>query len=146
MNAKNLGSNILYCLWNTQNWEPRLEDEKAREELFNFLQARGALYGVNIDQMNGGSEHVHCLFLNAEKENLNKIILSLKKDANEWLVENGHPEIKWDNDYIVLPIQNKSQIKQVQDSIINQKKYHQLHSFAHEFNDLLKEITEGDCQ
>lgn len=144
MDVKNMGSSNLHCLWNTRDWEPQLENDAVREELFSHLQNRALMYGVDIDRINGSSEHVHCLFLNANKEDISTVIRMMKKDANKWLKEKGHLEVKWERDYFVFPVTSDEKVNEIRKFIENQTVYHKLYSFAQELNYLIQENVKGN--
>ncbi|NDV60421.1 transposase [Bacteroides sp. 519] len=136
MNIEKTERTILHVVWSTRDWEPHLRNETVRNKLFTFLQSRDSLYGVNIEQINGGHEHVHCLFLNTTNEDAKKIIRTMRKDANIWLKEKGYPECKWDNDFLVLPVTDDD-LNDVSLYIKDQTSYHEQYSFAHEYDLLL---------
>lgn len=127
----------LHSLWNTRNWKPQLQDECIRQELYTFLRNEAIAHDIVIDEINGGPEHIHCLFKDIDENDVQFVIREMKKDTIRWFEEKGFPGINWDDDYFINHIHDEEDLEITRNCIRNQEEYHKTHTFADEYTFLL---------
>lgn len=136
----------LHSLWNTKNWKPQLQDERMRQELYTFLKSEAIAHNIIIDEINGGPEHIHCLFKDIDEDDVQIVIREMKKDTIKWFKEKGFSGLNWDDDYFINRIHSKEDLETTRDCIRNQEEYHKTNSLADEYTDLLSRAIKIEKQ
>jgi putative transposase len=105
----------------------------------NHIRTNAATKGIYIDQMNGGSDHLHCILLLNCDQTLSKVMQVIREESTYWINRNRilKEKFEWDNDYYGLSFSTSHFVK-VADYINRQDEYHKLKSWDDECSELMK--------
>ena len=98
------------------------------------------MMGYHVDYINGVSDHVHCLLLLREGQNLSDIMMVIKGESSHWINKSRLIEeyFGWQNDYYAVST-CISQLKNLRHYIKNQEQHHQ--SKEYDFEKELQEFN-----
>ncbi len=123
---------FIHALWCTAGKQPLLSPV-VRKVLFPALKKNAAENGIQVLSVNGGDEHIHCLFKLMPVQSVSKVIKQLKEESLNWLNDNKLSVnlFEWENDYSAWSVSPATLDKAI-DYIHNQEEYHRHKSFEEE--------------
>lgn len=128
---------MIHAVWGTKNRHPFLTKE-IKDKVISHIQANAREKQLFIDQLNGASEHMHCLFgLNADMT-IAKTLQLIKGEASCWINKQKLTKSKfeWADEYYAVSI-SESQIDNVRKYIIAQEEHHKKKTFAQECDEFI---------
>ena len=139
----------IHAVWATKN-HSRFLDEILRRNLFSHIRENADEKGIEINFINGISDHVHCLLRLKADQNIAKVIQMIKGESSRWINLNKLTKGKfaWAVEYFAGSV-SASAVDTVRDYIGNQEQHHRKRTFSEEYDLLLeryglKPIGEGD--
>lgn len=92
-----------------------------------------------IDEVNGYSDHIHCLVSLGKEQSIAKVAQLIKGESAYWLNKSGLLKNKftWQDDYFAVSVSH-SQIDVVRKYIRNQEEHHRKKSFTEEADAFMK--------
>ena len=129
----------VHAVWSTKKRAPFLKKE-IRNKVFIHIKHHANMMGYHVDYINGVSDHVHCLLLLREGQNLSDIMMVIKGESSHWINESHLIEehFGWQNDYYAVST-CISQLKNLRQYIKNQEQHHQ--SKESDFEKELQELN-----
>lgn len=115
----------IHFVWTTKKRQKLLKKE-IRSKVFEHIKANGKEKGIYIDQINGYSDHVHCLVgLNSDQQ-ISNIAQLLKGESAHWINRTNLSSVKfkWQSDYYAVSVGIR-QLNTVRNYIKNQERHHQ---------------------
>lgn len=123
----------VHAVWGTKKHE-RILTKEIKEELFKHMLANAKEKQIYIDSINGGMEHIHCLFaLNADMS-IAKVIQLIKGEGAYWANKKlgMNQKLEWANEYFAVSV-SESMVDKVRGYIKNQDEHHRKASFSEEY-------------
>lgn len=131
----------IHAVWSTYNREPFLSED-VRLQIFEHIKENAKSKGIFLDEINGYTDHVHCLIaLNAE-QNIATIMNLLKGESSFWINRNKLIKFNfgWQDEYFAVSV-STSQVDIVRQYIRNQVEHHNKVSFNQEYEDFIKKYN-----
>ena len=134
----------IHAIWCTAARQPSLTGP-VRKVLFPFMKKNAAEKGIQLVAVNGGLEHVHCLFKLMPAQSVSGITKQLKSESANWLNDNKFllHAFEWDDIYSAWSV-SPSTIDKAMEYVGNQEQYHLAKSLDEElaaFDKMIVQIT-----
>jgi putative transposase len=142
----------IHFVWSTKNREPFLDSLKIRQKVWQHIKENAKEKGINIDFVNGFSDHCHCLISLDVNQNIHSIVKMIKGESSFWINNscllkdlpnysgNIHaPKFEWQKEYFAISV-SESLIQAVRNYIKNQEEHHSKTSFENEYEKIIKNI------
>ncbi len=128
----------LHIVWGTKNRYPYLT-ESIRPKVFTHFKEYADQKGINLLEVNGHVDHVHCLVSLNSDQNIATIVNLLKGESSFWINRQRLTKAKfgWADDYFAASVSH-SALDVVRAYIQNQENHHSKKSFREEY-DLMME-------
>ncbi|MBN2091642.1 transposase [candidate division KSB1 bacterium] len=139
----------VHLIWSTKNRYPFLE-KPIRYEVIKHIRENANEKGIYLDFIGGYVEHLHTLISLKADQSIAQVAKDLKGESSHWV--NAQKLIRqhfnWQKEYIAVSI-SESIVDRVREYIKNQEEHHRKHTFAEEYDLLLKKYgfvvgTTGD--
>ncbi|HTN08435.1 transposase [Agriterribacter sp.] len=132
MQGSNTTFIYIHAIWCTAGKQPVLTPI-VRKVLFACMKKSPEEKGIQVIAVNGGDEHVHCLFKLMPVQSVSAIINQLKSESENWLNNNKFlPDpFEWDDVYSAWSV-SPSTIDKAVEYISRQEAYHQEKTLAEE--------------
>jgi putative transposase len=129
----------IHLIWSTKNRAPIL-DKETRPRLFSHIRDNARAKGIHLDFINGYIDHVHTLISLSADQSVAKVAQLLKGESSHWANQEQlmTRKLEWQDEYIAVSV-SESMVDTVREYIKNQEEHHRKKSFAHEYNEFLKE-------
>ena len=133
----------IHLVWTTSKRIQFLRKE-IRQSVFDHIYSYGKEKGIYIDQINGYTEHVHCLLGLKAEQRISQIMQLLKGESAYWINRNNltKGKFKWQKEYYAVSV-GVRQLNIVRGYIKNQEKHHQKKTLEKEL-DAFKEVYNID--
>jgi REP element-mobilizing transposase RayT len=131
----------IHAVWGTKSHKPVLT-KGIRERVVTHIRENAGKKGIYIDQLNGYTEHLHCLFgLNADMS-IAKALQLMKGEAAFWVNKEKVTPLKfdWANEYFAVSV-SESALNAARAYIDNQEIHHRTASFTEEVAQFMKEFN-----
>ena len=131
----------VHLVWTTKKRKKLLRKD-IRAKVFDHIKSNAKTKGIYIDQINGYTDHVHCLVgINGEQQ-ISKIVQLLKGESAYWINRTNitNEKFKWQQEYYAVSV-GIMNLNIVRNYIRNQEQHHQRKSLENElyhFNKLYK--------
>ena len=127
----------IHAVWSTYNREPLLKKE-FRWNVFNHIKENSVKKGIFIDQINGYTDHVHCLLSLGREQSVAEVIRLVKGESSHWVNQQNFLSAKfsWQDEYFAVSI-GESQVEVLRGYIQNQEKHHAKVSFQQEYDEFI---------
>jgi REP element-mobilizing transposase RayT len=127
----------IHAIWETKNRNPLLTIP-IRKVLLQHILEYASGKGIQIEAINGHTEHVHCLFSLPSIFSCAEVMQILMDESSFWLNKNFKlpTKLEWTDDYIAVSI-SESMKDAMKSYILNQKDYHQKKVYAEEYDEII---------
>jgi REP element-mobilizing transposase RayT len=134
----------IHAIWCTAGRQPSLTGV-IRKVLFPYMKKNAEEKGIQVMAVNGGGEHVHCLFKPMPVQPVSEIIKQLKAESADWLNNNKFllHTLEWEDTYSAWSV-SPSTIDKAMEYISRQEEYHLAKSLDEElaaFDKMVIQIT-----
>ena len=128
----------VHIVWSTKNRISQLT-ESVRPIIFQHIRENAEEKGIFLVEVNGYTDHVHCLVSLKRNQTVSKVVHLLKGESSHWINQQKLlPEkLKWQSEYYAVSV-GESGIARVRKYIQNQEKHHQNQDFREEISLLEK--------
>ncbi len=129
----------IHAVWGTKNRYPFLTKDLRSKVISHILQNAKAKE-VYIKNMNGHSDHLHCLFaLNADSS-ISKTLQLLKGESAFWINKEKLTitKFEWANEYYASSV-SESQLQYVMNYIDDQEEHHKKTTFQQEYENFIQQ-------
>ena len=124
---------LVHVVWATKV-RKKLLTTKNRHRLFVHILDYSSSKDIHLLEINGFTDHVHCLISVSPNQNIASIVQLLKGESSFWA--NKHLEFpekfSWQNDYFAVSV-SQSHEAVVRNYIRNQEFHHSKKSFEEEY-------------
>ena len=127
----------IHLVWSTKNQRPYLTKE-IRQEIFDHIREHARIKGIDLDQINGFTDHVHCLIALQPDQSVSKIVQSIKGESAYWINNNilANDYFRWENHYFAASV-GTADLSFIREYIRDQEVHHSTLSFKKEAADLI---------
>lgn len=124
---------LVHAVWATKMRKKLLNTEN-RYRLFEHIREYAASKNIHLLEINGFTDHVHCLIAISPDQNMATIMQLLKGESSFWA--NKHLEFPekfgWQSDYFAVSVSQSHQAV-VRSYIRNQELHHTKKTFEEEY-------------
>lgn len=124
---------LVHAVWATKSRKKLLET-KHRNLLFKHIREYASSKNIYILEINGFTDHVHCLISLSADQNMATIMQLLKGESSNWA--NKHLDFSekfgWQHDYFAVSV-SQSHLEVVRNYIRNQESHHAQKDFEQEY-------------
>ncbi len=131
----------IHFVWGTKNRVQFLDTKELRQNVWNHIKVNANEKGIFIDNVNGYSDHCHCLVSLRADQSIQKVIQLIKGESSFWINKQkltSH-KFEWQEDYFALSV-SESMLEIVRNYINNQEEHHSKKSFQQEYIELIKKF------
>ena len=128
---------LVHAVWATQS-RKKLLVTKHRRQLFQHIREYAASQNIHLLEINGFTDHVHCLISMSPVQSIAKIMQLLKGESSHWAnKELVFPEkFSWQSDYFAVSV-SESHFERVRAYIRNQEVHHAQKTFEQEHQEFV---------
>ena len=128
----------IHMVWPTKAREPLMNTVELRQKIFDHISDNSRTKGIELDCINGGSDHAHALISLGADQTIAKIAQLLKGESSHWVNEQGFipRRFEWQDDYFAASI-SETALGNVRGYIKNQEEHHRKRTLAEEFEKFL---------
>jgi REP element-mobilizing transposase RayT len=129
----------IHFVWGTKNRVQFLDTKELRQNVWNHIKVNANEKGIFIDNVNGYSDHCHCLVSLRADQSIQKVIQLIQGESSFWINKQkltSH-KFEWQEDYFALSV-SESMLGIVRNYINNQEEHHSKKSFQQEYIELIK--------
>ncbi|MBL0153063.1 MAG: IS200/IS605 family transposase [Chitinophagaceae bacterium] len=129
----------IHLVWSTKNREPLLTDN-IRRKVFNHIRENADKKKIEIDSINGYTDHVHLLLVLQPTQSIAEITHWIKGESSHWINKNKicSGAFEWQDDYFAVSVSEKN-VPKLQAYINNQEKHHHSKTFEEEYDKLKRQ-------
>ena len=123
----------IHFVWSTKNRIPYLDTLDLRLNVWKHIKENGKEKGIFIDQVNGYSDHCHCLISLRSNQTIQNIAQLIKGESSHWINENNlcPDKFQWQDEYFAVSV-SESMLVRVRNYIKNQEQHHTKYTFQEE--------------
>ena len=123
----------IHFVWSTKNRIPYLDTLDLRLNVWKHIKENGKEKGIFIDQVNGYSDHCHCLISLRSNQTIQNIAQLIKGESSHWINENNlcPDKFQWQDEYFAVSV-SESMLLRVRNYIKNQEQHHTKYTFQEE--------------
>ncbi len=123
---------FVHVIWSVKNRKPLLA-KSIRIKLYEYMHQNAKAKDIQIFNLNGVEDHVHCLLQLHPTQNISAVVHLLKGGSAFWLNQNKliNKEFKWQDGYAAYSI-SPSMVKTVMNYIDKQEEHHRVKSLEDE--------------
>ena len=123
----------IHFVWSTKNRIPYLDTLDLRLNVWKHIKENGKEKGIFIDQVNGYSDHCHCLISLRSNQTIQSIAQLIKGESSHWINENNlcPDKFQWQDEYFAVSV-SESMLLRVRNYIKNQEQHHTKYTFEEE--------------
>ncbi len=127
----------VHAVWGTKNREHILVKEK-RTILFRHIRENAVLKDIQLDFINGMTDHIHVLISLNPEQNIANVMQLIKGEAAHWANENElfEHKLKWADEYYAGSI-SESMLDKVRNYIKYQERHHANKNFEYECEEFI---------
>lgn len=131
----------IHLVWSTKDRIPLLKTPEIRKNVWQHILANGRDKGIFIDQVNGYSDHCHCLVSLGNDQTIQKTVQLIKGESSFWINKEGiiKEKFAWQNDYFAVSV-SESLVPKVRVYIQNQEAHHQKKTFQQEYDEFINKF------
>jgi len=115
-------------------------NEEIRKTVFNHIIDNANQKKINIVQIGGYSDHVHCLVSLSSQQSVSQVAQLLKGESSNWINNNKltSKPFGWQDEYSVFSV-HSCNLKELREYIQNQTLHHIKKTFEQELNEFYME-------
>jgi len=115
----------IHLVWTTSKRKKVLSHD-IRDKIFDHIKENASAKGIYIDQINGYTDHIHCLIGLKSDQQISKIVQLLKGESAYWInqINLTNQQFKWQQEYYAVSVGIRH-LSTVRNYIKNQVKHHQ---------------------
>lgn len=123
----------IHFVWSTKNRILYLDTLDLRLNVWKHIKENGKEKGIFIDQVNGYSDHCHCLISLRSNQTIQSIAQLIKGESSHWINENNlcPDKFQWQDEYFAVSV-SESMLLRVRNYIKNQEQHHTKYTFEKE--------------
>ncbi len=127
----------IHFVWSTKNRIPYLDTFDLRLKVWKHIKENGKEKGIIIDQVNGYSDHCHCLVSLKSNQTIQNIAQLIKGESSHWINENKlcANKFQWQDEYFAVSV-SESMLERVRSYIKNQEEHHKKYTFDEEVQEI----------
>jgi len=128
----------IHAVWRTKNGVHNLRKE-IRPRVLDHIRENAKDKGIYIDRLNGGNDHLHCLFgLNADMT-IAKTLQLIKGESAYWINKEKVTleRFEWADEYYAVSV-SEPELYRVRAYIDTQEEHHRETTFAEEVGEFLR--------
>jgi len=129
---------LIHSVWGTKNREHFLTTE-IRQKVIEHMRENARSKNIYILELNGYTDHLHCLFgLNADRS-LSKTLQLIKGESAHWINKENLTikKFEWADEYFAVSV-SESLLDKVKEYISNQEEHHKNKSFKEEYDEFIR--------
>ena len=128
----------VHAVFTTKNREP-LMTKDIRQKIFSHIKTNAKEKGIKLEEINGFSDHAHCLIALDKDLSISKTLQLIKGESSFWVNKTKLTPHKfgWQNDYWAVGV-SESHFQAVKKYIQNQEKHHSKTTFQEEVDSFMK--------
>jgi putative transposase len=128
----------IHAVWATKRHQHLLTKE-IREKIFIHIKENAKTKGVDINFINGYTDHVHCLIHLKGDQSVSSVIQMIKGESSHWVNLNliTKSRFEWANEYFAGSVSESARSK-VRNYIRNQERHHSSKPFTKEYDGFLE--------
>lgn len=125
-------------MWGTKRKVPFLTDA-IRNEAFQHITENAKTKNIFIKEINGYTDHVHCLISLSAEQSIAKVLQLIKGESSFWINRNKmvQGKFEWADEYFAVSV-GESQVEKIQQYIKNQEEHHKRKTWDEEVNEFLE--------
>lgn len=129
---------IIHIVWSTKNRKKFLDEEK-KNIICAHIKEHAILKNVHIININGASDHLHCLISISPSQNLSTIVQMLKGESSFWINHNYKfiDKFEWQEEYFAVSVSESHKDKVIK-YIDRQEEHHKTRTFQDEYDEFIK--------
>jgi len=116
----------VHAVWATKNRMPFIESS-FEKQLYKFISNQFYEIGCSVKIVNGGNDHIHCLFLINKSKSIADTIKHVKGSSSFFINQSNFIEdyFIWQRGYAAFAVSERD-LDKIYNYIKNQKHHHQL--------------------
>jgi putative transposase len=128
----------IHAVWATKRHQ-HFFTKALREKIFFHIKENAKTKGIEINFINGFTDHVHCLIRLTGDQSTSKVIQMIKGESSRWINLNKiiNKKFEWADQYFAGSV-SESGIGRVRDYIRNQEQHHTKRTFHEEYAEFLQ--------
>jgi putative transposase len=128
----------IHLVFATKHRQPFLTGA-IRREVFQHIHKNANAKGIEMDFVNGYTDHAHCLFKLTSTMSMAEVAQLIKGESSHWINQCQLTEEKfeWQDDYYAESL-NEKDVSRIREYIRNQEQHHKEHTFEDEINAMEK--------
>lgn len=132
---------LVHAVWATKDRKPLLNKEN-RNSLLNHIKEYAKNKNIHVLNINGSTDHLHCLFSLSSDQNIATIMNLIKGESSFWANRNLNFSEKfgWQDEYFAVSV-SQSHLEIVNNYISNQEEHHQKKTFQEEYDEFIKNYS-----
>ena len=135
---QSLSNVLIHLVFSTKN-RVNLITSEIEKELYAYIVSISKTHKCPSLEIGGTENHLHILFRLERTVTISHIVERIKTGSSKWIKTTGNTfkDFGWQNGYGAFSI-SQTNIPNVRQYIVNQKKHHEQTTFKDEFRGLLK--------
>jgi len=128
----------VHAVWATKGRQPLLTGA-LRGSIYQHILENAAAKDLYIAELNGGTEHIHCLMCLKPDMSIAKQMQLIKGESSYWINKQGiiPTRFDWADEYFAASV-SEQELGWIKNYIRNQEQHHRKLSFAEEYDSFLK--------
>lgn len=129
---------IIHAVWSTKDRKPFLEQDN-RIKLIAHIKEYAPTKNIHVLNVNGYTDHLHCLISLAPEQNIATIMNLLKGESSHWANKNLQCAEKfgWQDEYFAVSV-SCSQVEKINNYINRQEEHHKKKTFQEEYQEFME--------
>jgi len=123
----------VHLVYSTKDRIPFLNSKEIREKIFEHIKQNAKAKDIWFEEINGYSDHVHCLLSLNKDQSISKVAQLIKGESSNWINKNKIVNTKflWQDDYWAVSV-SESHLESVRNYIKQQEEHHKFKTFDDE--------------
>lgn len=132
---------LIHAVWTTKDRKPLMSLEN-KNLLCEHIKGYSVSKNIQLENINGWHEHIHCLISMSSDQNIATIMNLLKGESSFWANRNlSWPEkFGWQDEYFAVSV-SESHFNAVNDYISEQENHHQKKTFQQEYDEFIQKYN-----
>lgn len=129
---------LTHTVWATKDIKPLMNAEN-KNALCHHIREYAATKNIQLINVNGHSDHLHCLISVAAEQNIATLMNLLKGESSFWANKHlkWNAKFGWDDEYFAVSV-SQSHFDTVNNYISNQEELHKKKTFQEERDEFIR--------